>query len=88
MATAALKLPAPLEKFVSAQVEQGAYRSRQAAIVAAVASEKRRVEQRAWLAQELQKGIDSGSATAPLNIEDVIRRGRRRNAARARRPSG
>lgn len=88
MATAALKLPATLEKFVSAQVEQGAYRSRQAAIVAAVASEKRRVEQRAWLSTEIQKGLDSGAAAGPLNMEDVIRRGRGRNAARARRLSG
>lgn len=81
MSTAALKLPAPLEKFVAAQVEQGAYRSRQAAIVAAVASEKRRAEQRDWLGQELQKGIGSGAAGS-LNMDEVIRRGRGRLAAR------
>jgi len=86
MATAALKLPPTLEKFVAAQVEQGAYCSRQAAIVAAVAREKKRAEQRAWLAQELQQGIDSGTA-GPPNIKDVIRRGRGRLAARKRRQS-
>jgi putative addiction module CopG family antidote len=86
MATAVLKLPAILEKFVSAQVEQGAYRSRQAVIVAAVASEKRRAEQRAWLKTEIQKGLDSGTV-GPINMEDVIRRGRGRSAARARRMS-
>ncbi len=86
MSTAVLKLPAPLEKFVATQVEQGAYRSRQAAIVAAVASEKRRAEQRAWLTQELQKGIDSGT-TRPLNMDEVIRRGRGRLAVRKRRLS-
>jgi putative addiction module CopG family antidote len=84
MATAALKLPRKLEKFVAAQVEQGAYRSRRAAIVAAVASEKRRAEQRAWLSAEIQKGLDSGT-TGPLNMDDVIRRGRGRLAARKRR---
>ena len=57
MATAPLKLPRTLEKFVAAQVEQGAYRSRQAAIVAAVASEKRRAEQRAWLNAEMCSAI-------------------------------
>jgi antitoxin ParD1/3/4 len=74
----ALKLPATLENFVAAQVEQGAYRSREAAIVAAVASEKRRTEQRHWLRTEIQKGLDSGPA-GPLDIEDVIRRGRARH---------
>jgi putative addiction module CopG family antidote len=85
MVTAALKLPATLEKFVSSQVEQGAYRSRQAAIVAAVASEKRRAEQRAWLKTEIRKGLDSGTA-GPLNMEDVNRRGRGRSARRLRSP--
>jgi antitoxin ParD1/3/4 len=84
MATTALKLPPALEKFVAAQVKQGAYRSRQAAIVAAVSKEKRRAEQRSWLGTQLQKGLDSGSA-GELDIEDVIRRGRARHAARKRR---
>lgn len=84
MPSPALKLPATLEKFVATQVEQGAYRSREAAIVAAVASEKRRTEQRNWLRTEIQKGIDSGPA-GPLDMEDVIRRGRARVAARKRR---
>ena len=35
MSTPALRLPATLEKFVADQVELGAYRSREAAIVAA-----------------------------------------------------
>ena len=81
MATAALKLLAALEKFVATQVAQGVYRSRQAAIVAAVASAKRRAERRAWLGQELQKGIESGAAGS-LNMDEVIRRGRGRLAAR------
>jgi putative addiction module CopG family antidote len=81
MTTDALKLPATLEKFVAAQVEQGAYRSRRAAIVAAVASAKRRIEQHSWLTQQLQKGIESGSAGS-LNMREIIRRGQERLAAR------
>ena len=86
MPTPTLKLPAVLEKFVAAQVEQGAYRSRQAAIVAAVAGEKRRAEQRIWLKAALQKGLDAKSA-GPLDMQEVIRRGRARHAARKRRRS-
>jgi Arc/MetJ-type ribon-helix-helix transcriptional regulator len=79
-----LKLPAHLEKFIAAQVRQGAYRSRKAAIIiAAVAREKRRADQRTWLRTELQKGLESGSG-GPLNIEDIIRRGRARLARRRR----
>lgn len=84
MPTTAVKLPAALEKFVDSQVREGTYRSREAAIVAAVSHQKRRSEQLAWLQSELQKGLDSGS-TGELDIENVIRRGRRRVAARARR---
>ncbi len=84
MSTPALKLPATLEKFVASQVKLGTYRSREAAIVAAVASEKRRAEQRVWLSTELQKGLHSGSA-GPLDIEAVIRRGSARLASRKRR---
>ena len=76
MIATALKLPATLEKFIAAQVEQGAYRSRQAAIVAAVAGEKRRVERRAWLTNAIQQGVDSRYAIAPLNMDEVIQRGR------------
>lgn len=83
MAITALKLPPALERFVAAQVKQGAYRSPQAAIVAAVSKEKRRAEQRSWLDVQLQKGLESESA-GELNIEDVIRRGRVRLAARKR----
>jgi putative addiction module CopG family antidote len=79
-----LKLPAALEKFVTAQVEQGAYRSRQAVIVAAVANAKRHTQQRAARAQQIQKGLDSGTA-GPLDMENVIRGGRGRTAARKRR---
>ncbi len=81
MATAGLKLPAALEKFVAAQVEEGVHRSRRAAIIAAVVSAKRRTEQRKRLTHEIQKGIDSGTA-GPLNIDAVIRRGRGRLAER------
>jgi len=80
----AVKLPAALEKFVASQVREGAYRSREAAIVAAVLHQKRRTEQLAWLHSEIQKGLNSGLAGV-LDIEKVIRRGRRRIAARARR---
>ena len=78
-----LKLPAALEEFVASQVRNGAYRSREAAIVAAVLHQKRRSEQLAWLKSEIQKGLDSGPA-GELEIKDVIRRGCRRLAARAR----
>ena len=79
-----MKRPPALEKFVAAQVKQGAHRNRQAAIVAAVSKEKRRAEQRNRLGAQLQKGLDSGS-TGELDIGDVIRRGRVRQAARKRR---
>jgi putative addiction module CopG family antidote len=84
MPTTAVKLPAALEKFVESQVREGTYRNREAAIVAAVSQQKRRSEQRAWLQSEIQKGLDSGQ-TGELDIENVIRRGRRRVVARARR---
>lgn len=74
MSTAALKLPATLATFIAAQVEQGAYRSRRDAIIAAVAGEKRRVGLRTRLTEALQKGLDSGTGV-PLNMEDLIRRG-------------
>lgn len=38
----AFKLPVSLEQFVASQVEQGIYRTREAAIVTAVANAKRR----------------------------------------------
>jgi putative addiction module CopG family antidote len=84
MPITAVKLPAALEKFVDSQVREGTYRNREAAIVAAVSQQMRRSEQRAWLQSEIQKGLHSGSA-GELDIENVIRRGRRRVAARARR---
>ena len=84
MSATPVKLPAALERFVTAQVKRGAYPSREAAIVAAVDQERRRPEQRGWLATEIQKGLDSGSA-GELQIEDVIRRGKARLAARKRR---
>ncbi|MGO9632275.1 MAG: type II toxin-antitoxin system ParD family antitoxin [Steroidobacteraceae bacterium] len=84
MPTTAVKLPAALEKFVDSQVREGTYRNREAAIVAAVSQQKRRSEQLAWLQSEIQKGLDSGP-TGELDIENVIRRGRRRVVARARR---
>jgi putative addiction module CopG family antidote len=84
MTTTALKLPAALEEFVASQVrEGGAYHRRKAAIIAALLHQKRRSEQLAWLHTEIQKGLDSGSA-GELDINQVIRRGRRL-AARARR---
>jgi putative addiction module CopG family antidote len=78
-----LKLPAALEEFVASQVRNGAYSSREAAIVAAVLHQKRRSEQLARLRSEIQKGLDSAPA-GKLAINLVIRRGRRRLAARAR----
>ena len=44
MSTPALRLPATLENFVADPVELGAHRSREAAIVAAVAGEERRAQ--------------------------------------------
>lgn len=87
MPTSALKLAADLEKFLASQVQQGTYRTRVAAIAAAVAHEKRRAEQRSWLQGELQKGLDSGS-TGELDMAGVIRRGRSRLATRKRRARG
>ena len=78
-----LKLPAALEEFVASQVRKGAYRSREAAIVAAVLHQKRRSEQLARLRSDIRKGLDSAPA-GELDISQVIRRGRRRLAARAR----
>jgi Arc/MetJ-type ribon-helix-helix transcriptional regulator len=84
MPITALKLPAALEEFMASQVREGAHRNRNAAIVAAVLHQKRRSEQLAWLQSEIQKGLDSGPA-GELDINAVVRRGRRRLAARARR---
>jgi putative addiction module CopG family antidote len=84
MPITAVKLPPALEEFVASQVRKGAYRNRNAAIVAAVLHQKRRSEQLAWLQSEIQKGVDSGSA-GELAINQIIRRGRRRLAARAHR---
>jgi putative addiction module CopG family antidote len=84
MAITALKLPAALEEFVASQVRAGAYRNRNAAIVAAVLHQKLRSGQLAWLQSEIQKGLDFGLA-GELDINQVIRRDRRRFAARARR---
>ncbi|HUO68968.1 MAG TPA: type II toxin-antitoxin system ParD family antitoxin [Gammaproteobacteria bacterium] len=81
MAAARVRLPRHLEKFLDAQVRQGVYRSREAAIVAAVANEKRRTDQRDRLQAALQRGLESRSA-GELDIEAVISRGRRRNARR------
>ncbi len=78
----AIRLPAALEKFIASQVRQGRYRSREAAIVAAVSHQKRRSEQLVWLQSEVQKGLDSRPAVE-FDIEKIIRRGRRRLAARA-----
>jgi putative addiction module CopG family antidote len=83
MPITALRLPVALEEFLASQVRKGAYRSRKAAIVAAVLHQKRRSEQLARLRSEIQKGLDSAPA-GKLDINLVIRRGRRRLAARAR----
>jgi putative addiction module CopG family antidote len=80
----AIRLPAALEKFIASQVREGRYRSREAAIVAAVLHLKQRSEQLVWLRTEIQNGLDSGAA-GELNIEGTVRRGRRRLAARTRR---
>ena len=80
----AIRLPAALEKLIASQVREGRYRSREAAIVAAVLHQKQRCEQLAWLRTEIQIGLDSGPA-GELNLEGIIRRGCRRLAARTRR---
>jgi len=76
MPVTALRLPVALEEFLASQV-------RKAAIVAAVLHQKSRSEQLARLRSEIQKGLDSAPA-GKLDINLVIRRGRRRLAARAR----
>lgn len=83
MSAIPVQLPAELERFVADQVQQGKYASSEAAIVAAVDRERRRAEQHAWLAFEIQKGLDSGPA-GELDMEEIIRRGRVRLAARKR----
>jgi len=83
MPVTALRLPVALEEFLASQVRKGAYRSRKAAIVAAVLNQKRRSEPLARLRSEIQKSLDSEPA-GKLDINLVIRRGRRRLAARAR----
>jgi Arc/MetJ-type ribon-helix-helix transcriptional regulator len=55
MPTNKKKLPAALEKFVASQVREGTYRSREAAIVAAVSHQKRRSEQLRLVAVESPK---------------------------------
>lgn len=81
MSAIPVTLPDELERFVSDQVKQGTYASPEAAIVAAVDRERRRAEQHAWLAAEIQKGLDSGQA-GELDMEEIIRRGKTRLAAR------
>ncbi len=81
MPTAAIKLPATREKFVASQIRDGAYGRREAAIVAAVSHQEHRSGQRAWLQSEIQKGLDAATA-GKLDLEEVIRRARRRLAAR------
>jgi putative addiction module CopG family antidote len=58
----AVRLPAELEEFVASQVREARYRSREAAIVAAVRHLKQRSEQLIWLRTEIQNGLDSGAA--------------------------
>jgi hypothetical protein len=65
----------------------GRYRSREAAIVAAVSEPKRRSKQPAWLQSDVHKGLNSGPV-GELDIVEIIRRGRRRVAARARSARG
>jgi Arc/MetJ-type ribon-helix-helix transcriptional regulator len=84
MATILVTFPAVLERCLSTQVKQGKYPSREAAIIAAVDRERRRTERYARLTAAIQKGLDSGLA-GEFKIEDVIRRGRGRLAARKRR---
>lgn len=55
MTSTAVRLPRELEKFVATQVEQGTYRSRRAAIVAAVANAKRSWDRYACLFTEPEK---------------------------------
>ena len=78
-----MKLLAELERFVIDQVKQGTYASPEAAIVAAVDRERWRAEQQGWLAAGIQKGLDSGP-TGELDMEEIIRRGQARLAARQR----
>jgi hypothetical protein len=77
-------LPATREKRLANPVKEGVHRPRQPALVMAVRREKIRADQRAWLARAIQRGLESPAAPR-FDIEDVIKRGRARFAARKRR---
>jgi antitoxin ParD1/3/4 len=80
-----VSLTKELEQFVQAKVDSGLYYSASEVIREGL----RLLQERDMLQQmklqairaEIQKGIDSGEPT-PLDMEDVIRRGKQRLAAR------
>lgn len=64
-----IKLPAALEKFVASQVREGRYRSREAAIIAAVLHQKHRSEQLGWVRTEIQNG-----STRDQPVNSILKR--------------
>ena len=85
-----IRLPAELERFLSAQVKQGIHRSREAAILSVLERARRRMEQLVWLKREVQKGVDAVGAgkLVPFDPDNIKRRGRARLAARKKQARG
>jgi Arc/MetJ-type ribon-helix-helix transcriptional regulator len=90
MSETTIRLPVGLERFLSAQVKQGLHRSREAAILAVLERERRRMEQLVWLKREVQKGVDAveEGRVVRFDPEDIKRRGRARLASRKKQSRG
>jgi Arc/MetJ-type ribon-helix-helix transcriptional regulator len=84
MSETTIRLPAELERFLSAQVKQGIHRTRESAILSVLERERRRVEQLVWLKREVQKGVNASveGRVVPFDPENIKRRGRARLTAR------
>ncbi|MEQ1531364.1 MAG: type II toxin-antitoxin system ParD family antitoxin [Methylococcales bacterium] len=80
-----ISLNAHFEEFVKSKVENGLYNSVSEVLTEALSLLEEREQLRnlrlAGLKAEIQKGIDSGTAT-PLDIEEIKARGRQRLAAK------
>ncbi len=80
-----VSLTKTLEAFVRAKVDSGLYNNASEVVRDALrlleARERTEAKQLAWLRAEVQKGIDDADAGryGPLDIEDIIARGRERN---------
>jgi antitoxin ParD1/3/4 len=84
-----VSLTKTLEAFVRAKVESGRYNNASEvmrdALRALEARDKAEEKHLAWLRSEVQKGLDDIEAgrVGPLDIDDVIMRGRERNRGRS-----